>query len=54
MAENHPIQKRCVLHYVNMALAWPFVVLIKAYRLVISPLKKYIMGPNAGCRFHPT
>ena len=37
-----------------MALAWPFVVLIKAYRLVISPLKKYIMGPNAGCRFHPT
>ena len=54
MAESPPIAKRSALHYVNMALAWPFVFLIKGYRLLISPLKKYILGPNAGCRFHPT
>ena len=54
MAESPPIAKRSAFHYVNMALAWPFVFLIKGYRLLISPLKKYILGPNAGCRFHPT
>ena len=54
MAESRPITKRSALHFVNMALAWPFVFLIKGYRLLISPLKKYILGPSAGCRFHPT
>ena len=54
MAESDPNPKRSIFHYVNMALAWPFVVLIHVYRVVISPLKKYILGPNAGCRFHPT
>ena len=34
-------------------LAFPFVLLIRAYRLV-SPVKQWILGPHARCRFHPT
>ena len=34
-------------------LALPFLLLIRAYRLV-SPLKQLILGPYARCRFHPT
>jgi len=34
-------------------LSLPFVVLIRFYR-VFSPLKQFILGPYAGCRFHPT
>ena len=42
-----------LLRCLNWVLALPLVVLIHLYR-VVSPLKKYIFGPNAGCRFHPT
>ena len=35
------------------ALALPFLLLIRAYRMV-SPLKQWILGPYARCRFHPT
>jgi len=34
-------------------LAFPFVLLIRVYR-VVSPLKQWILGPYARCRFHPT
>lgn len=27
---------------------------VRGYQLTISPLKRLIFGPNAGCRFHPT
>ena len=53
MVENHPTPPRSILQKVNAVLAWPFALLIKAYR-VISPLKKYLLGSTAGCRFHPT
>ncbi len=42
-----------LLRCLNWVIALPFVALIHLYR-VVSPLKKYILGPNAGCRFHPT
>ena len=35
------------------ALALPFLLLIRAYQ-VVSPLKQWILGPYARCRFHPT
>ncbi|MEC9122543.1 MAG: membrane protein insertion efficiency factor YidD, partial [Verrucomicrobiota bacterium] len=38
---------------IRKLLAFPFVFLIRAYRL-ISPLKQLIFGPDARCRFHPT
>ena len=47
MAENHPTPPRSILQKVNAVLAWPFALLIKAYR-VISPLKKYLLGSTAG------
>ena len=54
MAEETASYERSFGRSLNAILAWPFVVLIHIYRVVISPLKKYILGPNAGCRFHPT
>ncbi len=27
---------------------------IVLYRWTLSPLKRFLMGPGAGCRFHPT
>ncbi len=54
MPETPPNVARTALDWVNTVLAWPFVFLIKVYRVLLSPLKKYILGPNAGCRFHPT
>ena len=42
-----------LLRCLNWLVALPFLILIYLYR-VVSPLKKYIFGPNAGCRFHPT
>ena len=42
-----------LLRCLNWVAALPFLILIHLYR-VVSPLKKYIFGPNAGCRFHPT
>ena len=29
-------------------------VLVRGYQLTLSPLKKMILGPGAGCRFCPT
>ena len=42
----------------NIGVCWqlialPFVLLVRSYRL-FSPLKKALLGPYAGCRFHPT
>ncbi|MGV3772188.1 MAG: membrane protein insertion efficiency factor YidD [Verrucomicrobiales bacterium] len=31
-----------------------FVVLIKSYRLILSPLKNLVFGPYSGCRFSPS
>ena len=42
-----------LLRCLNWVIALPLVALIHLYRIV-SPLKKYIFGPYAGCRFHPT
>ncbi len=53
MAEQPAPNSRPILHYVNVTLACPFVLLVRAYRLV-SPIKKYLLGPYAACRFHPT
>ena len=53
MVENRPTPPLTILKKLNAVLAWPFALLIKAYR-VISPLKKYLLGSTAGCRFHPT
>jgi len=37
------------------ALASPFLLLIHAYRLLISPVLHALTGPlGGGCRFHPT
>jgi hypothetical protein len=38
---------------IRRLLAFPFILLIRAYRLV-SPWKQLILGPYARCRFHPT
>ncbi len=37
-----------ILKRIQKVLAWPFLVLITTYRVLISPL----LGQN--CRFHPT
>jgi putative membrane protein insertion efficiency factor len=34
-------------------LAYPFVLLIRCYRL-FSPIKQLLLGPYAACRFSPT
>ena len=34
-------------------VAFPIVILVHVYRF-FSPLKKYLLGPTAGCRFAPT
>ena len=54
MVEQSASSERSFWRSLNAILAWPFVVLIHFYRVAISPLKKYVLGPNAGCRFHPT
>ena len=28
--------------------------LVVVYQVVFSPMKRLLLGPNAGCRFHPT
>lgn len=36
---------------------WPARVavgLVRVYQWVFSPLKRLLLGPGAGCRFHPT
>ena len=53
MAESLRAMAAKLLRCLNWVIALPFVVLIYLYRIV-SPLKKYIFGPYAGCRFHPT
>ena len=47
-----------MLHESNIGLfgrviAFPFVVFIRIYR-IFSPIKQFILGPYASCRFHPT
>ncbi len=29
-------------------------VVIRGYQLLFSPLKRVLLGPHAGCRFHPS
>ena len=53
MVEQNPFLFPRIVTAVNAVLAFPFVLLIKAYR-VLSPIKKYLLGPYAACRFHPT
>ena len=53
MAESLRSMADKLLRFLNGAIALPFIVLIYLYR-IISPLKKYVFGPYAGCRFHPT
>ncbi|MEM9226435.1 MAG: membrane protein insertion efficiency factor YidD [Verrucomicrobiota bacterium] len=35
-------------------LARPAIFLVRVYQVVFSPLKHILLGPHAGCRFHPT
>ena len=37
----------------SVLASMPFVLLIKFYQF-FSPLKQFIFGPYARCRFHPT
>ena len=37
----------------NRLLSLPFLIFIRFYRL-FSPLKQFVFGPYARCRFHPT
>lgn len=30
------------------------IALVRVYQVTISPLKRLLLGPNAGCRFYPT
>ena len=30
------------------------IFLVRVYQVLISPLKRMLLGPHAGCRFHPT
>ncbi len=30
------------------------LLLIRGYQLFVSPLKRLLFGPSAGCRFYPT
>ena len=39
--------------FFSKSVSFPFIVLISTYRL-FSPLKKFILGPYARCRFYPT
>lgn len=43
-----------ILRKCGRPIAWLFVLLIRIYQLVLSPIKYFIFGPNAGCRFTPT
>ena len=51
-------RKNPVNEYVYIGIFWqivasPFVLLIRVYRF-FSPLKQFILGPYAACRFYPT
>jgi hypothetical protein len=35
-------------------MKWPLLLILKAYRLVVSPLKNALFGPLGRCRFHPS
>jgi putative membrane protein insertion efficiency factor len=30
------------------------ILLLRAYRLLVSPLKMFFFGPGAGCRYQPS
>jgi len=34
--------------------AWVAIGLVRAYQWTLSPLKRVLFGPWAGCRFYPT
>ncbi len=53
MAEDRLTPKRSLLNIANAIVAFPIVILVHVYRF-FSPLKKYLLGPTAGCRFAPT
>jgi len=53
MAENRLTPKRSLLNIANAIVAFPIVIVVHVYRF-FSPLKKYLLGPTAGCRFEPT
>ncbi|MEL0098991.1 MAG: membrane protein insertion efficiency factor YidD [Opitutae bacterium] len=38
---------------INRVLSLPFLLIIRFYQF-FSPLKQFILGPLARCRFHPT
>ncbi|MBC2596225.1 membrane protein insertion efficiency factor YidD [Ruficoccus amylovorans] len=43
--------------FVNPSASLPAraaAALVVVYQLVFSPMKRMLLGPNAGCRFHPT
>ena len=50
MAENRLTPKRSLLNIANAIVAFPIVIVVHVYRF-FSPLKKYLLGPTAGCRF---
>ncbi|MEO0794274.1 MAG: membrane protein insertion efficiency factor YidD [Verrucomicrobiota bacterium] len=35
-------------------LGWCAALVVRVYQLTLSPLKRLLLGPAAGCRFHPT
>ncbi len=53
MADNQPDRKRSPLYLANAVIAFPLVLAVHTYRF-FSPLKQFLLGPTAGCRFTPT
>ncbi|MEM1222606.1 MAG: membrane protein insertion efficiency factor YidD [Verrucomicrobiota bacterium] len=50
----HKMQLNKQRGFLATPLVWFAVFLIRAYQLLISPLKYAIFGPSSGCRFYPT
>ena len=38
---------------ISLAFKFPFILIIRIYRF-FSPVKQFLLGPHARCRFYPT
>ncbi|MCE2441253.1 MAG: membrane protein insertion efficiency factor YidD [Candidatus Latescibacteria bacterium] len=43
-----------MLSAVDRLLAGLTIILLRFYRLCVSPFLQVVFGPGGGCRFHPT
>lgn len=43
-----------MLSAIDRILAGSAIVLLRIYRVIVSPVLQVVFGPGSGCRFHPT